>query len=145
MRTAKHGRQLHEDEFQKQAKRMKFLSHPLASKKDKTYTKKALEEIQARRRLRYDDLLNSARNDDMAALIMFPDPDEYEIPLSRVSYSFKEKAELLDIWHYLKKRKKENLPFDLSLRSFGPALGLAISKDAISKMLRKEPEVYFHS
>ncbi|KAG0042229.1 hypothetical protein BGZ90_009464 [Linnemannia elongata] len=98
MRTAKHGRQLHEDEFQKRAKRLKPLSHPLASKKDKTYTKKALEEIQTRRRLRYNDLLNSARKDDMAALIMFPDPDEYEIPLSRVSYSFKDKAELYERW-----------------------------------------------
>ncbi|KAF9302150.1 hypothetical protein BGZ91_009414, partial [Linnemannia elongata] len=66
----------------------------LVSKKEKTYTKQELEEIKARRRLRYNDLLTSARNDDMAAVILFPTADQFEIPLKRVSRSLELRVEL---------------------------------------------------
>ncbi|KAK3839351.1 MAG: hypothetical protein JOS17DRAFT_770447 [Linnemannia elongata] len=111
----------------------------LNSKKDTSYTKKQLDEIYAFRQLRYNDLLNSARNDDMAACIVFPAADQFDIPLKRVSRSLESQVELLDIYHYLKKRK-ENLSFTLTRDGFGPALGINLSRITLYKMLKREDE-----
>jgi len=90
----------------------------LVSKKEKTYTKKQLDEIQTIRHLRYLDLLTSARSNDMSALHTFPTASEYEVPMTRVSHTLETQVELLDIYHYLDNRK-ENLPFKFSQHSFG--------------------------
>lgn len=112
----------------------------LASKKDKTYTKRELEEINARRRLRYHDLLTSARNDDKAAIIVFPTADQFEIPMARTSHSLKTRVEVLDIYHYLE-RRKEDFPITLSPNTFGLALGIKLSRRACYRMLKREDEV----
>ena len=114
------------------------------SKKDKTYTIKQLTEIEALRRLRYNDLLNCARNNDMAACMVFPTADEFEIPLSRVCRSLEEQVELLDIYHYLANRK-ENLTFTLTRDTFGPAIGMKLHRNIVSKMLKEEDQVFLHN
>ncbi|KAF9079857.1 hypothetical protein BGX29_005886, partial [Mortierella sp. GBA35] len=77
----------------------------------------------------------------MAALIVFPTVDKFEIPLARVSRSLRTQVELLDIYHYLEKRK-ENVPFfQLTLRSFGPALGINLPKSTFELMLKREDEL----
>ncbi|KAF9079350.1 hypothetical protein BGX23_004324, partial [Mortierella sp. AD031] len=112
----------------------------LTSKQDKAYTKQELEEIIARRRLRYNDLLTSARKDDKAAIIVFPTADQFEIPMARVSHSLQTQVELLDIYHYLE-RRKENLPIALSPGTFGLALGIKLSHRTCYNMLKREDEL----
>ena len=142
--NVKRGRRSFANEAKTRAQKQNPAPPLLTSKKDKTYTKRELEEINTLRRLRYNDLLNSARDDDMAALIVFPTIDKFEIPLARVSRSLRAQVELLDIYHYLEKRK-ENVPFfQLTLRSFGPALGINLPKSTFELMLKREDEVYVH-
>ncbi|KAF9116738.1 hypothetical protein BGX30_005862, partial [Mortierella sp. GBA39] len=99
-----HRRRPFADEAKTRAQKQNPTPPLLNSKKDKTYTKKQLAEIEALRRLRYNDLLNSARNCDMAACIVFPTADEFEIPLSRVCHSSAAKA-LPKGAHYIVKQK----------------------------------------
>lgn len=103
---AKHGYSSFKDEVKMRTKRLKPSLPQLSSKSDKKYTQKELEEIHATRRLRYNDLLNCARNDDMSAAIVLPTADKFEIPMSRVSRSFREQVELLDIYHYLENERR---------------------------------------
>jgi len=112
----------------------------LVSKKDKTYTKKQLEEIHTIRQLRYLDLLTSARSNDIGALHTFPTANEYEAPLRRVSHALETQVELLDIYHYLDNRK-ENLPFSLSQHTFGPAMGIKLGQSTLQLMLKREQKI----
>ncbi|KAF9078919.1 hypothetical protein BGX23_005769, partial [Mortierella sp. AD031] len=137
----KRQRRSYMDEVKMRAQKQKPAPPLLTSKKDKTYAQRELEEINTLRRLRYNDLLNSARNDDMAAVIMFPTADQFEIPRTRVSRSLRAQVELLDIYHYLEKRK-ENLPsLKLSPRSFGPAIGVKLPRKTFERMLKREDEL----
>ncbi|KAF9079392.1 hypothetical protein BGX23_004209, partial [Mortierella sp. AD031] len=68
--NVKRGRRSFTNEAKTRAQKQNPAPPLHTSKKDKTYTKRELEEINTLRRLRYNDLLSSARNDDMAALIV---------------------------------------------------------------------------
>ncbi|KAF8945655.1 hypothetical protein BGZ47_002215, partial [Haplosporangium gracile] len=138
--NVKHGRQSFADETEMQAQKQNPAPPLLPSKKDKTYTKQQLEEISALRRLRYDVLLRTARNDDMDAVIVLPTADHFEIPLTRVSRSLEAQVELLDIYHYLEKRK-ENLPIKFTHHNFGPAMGIRLPKTTFYRMLKREDEI----
>ncbi|KAG0275641.1 hypothetical protein BGZ96_003713 [Linnemannia gamsii] len=134
------------DEAKMQSQKQNSTPSLLASKKDKTYTKKQLDEIKVLRRLRYNVLLNSAKNDDMAAVIMFPTADQFEIPLSRVSRSLEAQVELLDIYHYLKKRKENLHPsFKFTRHNFGAAMGVKLPKSTFYRIRKREDEVFSHN
>jgi len=144
--NVKHRLRSFVDEAKMQAQKQNPTPPLLASKKDKTYTKKQLDEINVLRRLRYNVLLNSARNDDMTAVIVFPTADQFEIPLSRVSRSLEAQVELLDIYHYLNKRKENLHPsFKFTRHSFGPAMGVKLPRNTLYKMLKREDEVFLHN
>jgi hypothetical protein len=132
------------DEAKMRAQKQNPVPPLLNTKKDKTYTKKQLDEIYLLRRLRYHDLLNTARNDDMTAGVMFSTADQFEIPLSRVSLSLETQVELLDIYHYLEKRK-ESFSFKFTRHTFGPAMGIKLPKTTFYKMLKREDQVFSHN
>jgi hypothetical protein len=133
-----------EDEALIQAQKKPPAPSLLNFKKDKTYTKKQLDQIHALRLLRYTDLLNSARNDDMHACIVFPTADQFEIPLSRISHSLETQVKLLYIYHYLEKRK-ESLSFTFTRGDFGPAIGVELPRKGLYNMLKREDEVFYNT
>jgi hypothetical protein len=141
--TVKRVQRSIEKEVQDRVLQQKSTPSFLAYKKDKAYSKKELEDIEVRRRLRYNDILTCARNNDMTAIIMFPTADQFEIPTAKVSLSLQVQVELLDIYHYLESRK-EDLAFALSPATFGPALGIKLSRSTFYKMLRREDDVRIH-
>jgi hypothetical protein len=143
MKYTKHTSQSFVDEAKKQAKRLKASPPLLTSKNTTKYTKQQLEEMIALRGLQFNILLNSARRDDMSAVLVLPTADQFEIPLSRVSSSLEARVELLDIYRYLESRK-ENLSFTLSTRTFGAALGVKLPKSTCGDMLKREDEVCSH-
>jgi hypothetical protein len=142
--TVKHRLQSFAEKAKIQAQKQKSTPSLLTSKKEKTLTKKQLEDIHALRQLRYNDLLNCARSDDMAVCIVFPTADRFELPLKRIYRSLEDQVELLDIFHYLEKRK-ENLSFALTRDNFGPALGIDLPRSTLYKMLQREDEVCPHN
>ncbi|KAF9402886.1 hypothetical protein BGZ76_007233, partial [Entomortierella beljakovae] len=92
------------------------------------------------RERRYEDLLDSARCDDMSAMFLFPSHDQFEIPMAKVSQNLATKVELLDIYHYLSKRKQD-LPRKLSYSSFGTLIGYHIPRSTLSSLLKREDEI----
>jgi len=80
----------------------------------------------------------------MAAHMMFPTADQFEVPMSRVSLSLEKQVELLDIYHYLEKRK-ENFSFTLTHDNFGPAMGIKLHRNTLYKMLKREDQVLLHN
>lgn len=142
--NVKQGGRLFADEAKMRAQKQNPAPPLLNTKMDKTYTKKQLDEIYLLRRLRYHDLLNTARNDDMTAGVIFPTADQFEIPLSRVSLSLETQVELLDIYHYLEKRK-ENFSFKFTRHTFGPTMGIKLPKNTFYKMLKREDKVFSHN
>ncbi|KAF9101672.1 CENPB DNA-binding domain-containing protein 1 [Mortierella sp. AM989] len=60
--------------------------------------------------------------------------------MSKVSRILEKQVEILDLFHYLEKRK-ENLPFKRYLRSFGPAIGVVLSKSSLEYMLKREDKM----
>ncbi|KAF9110515.1 hypothetical protein BGX27_006223 [Mortierella sp. AM989] len=91
--TIKKKRQSLSNEAKMQAKKLKTDPPLSPSKKEKAYTKRELEEIQSIHQLRYNNLLNSARSGDMAAVLILPNQDLFEIPMSRVSRTLEKQGE----------------------------------------------------
>ncbi|KAF9149776.1 hypothetical protein BGX20_005900 [Mortierella sp. AD010] len=105
-KTANKRLQSFSDEARLRAKKLKAIPSLLPSKKEKTFTKRELEEIQSVRRLRYNDLLNSARNEDMAAVLVLPNSDQFEIPMSRPLVPWKFKLKFWTYFIILKSERK---------------------------------------
>ncbi|KAG9063513.1 hypothetical protein KI688_004397 [Linnemannia hyalina] len=73
--------------------------------------------------------------------IQTQDPEDFEIPRARVSRSLRAQVELLDIYHYLEKRKENIQFFKLSPRSFGPSIGVNLRRTTFERMLSREDEL----
>ncbi|KAF9160458.1 hypothetical protein DFQ26_005495, partial [Actinomortierella ambigua] len=103
----------------------------------KKYTIAQLKERNAAWDKRYKDLLTCARTDDCNAALVLPEFKEYELLMVKSCQPVHVKVELLDIYHYLKKRQR-HIQTKVTYQSFGPMIGVSLPKQTFSNWIRNE-------
>ncbi|KAG0244820.1 hypothetical protein BG011_002859, partial [Mortierella polycephala] len=110
------------------------------AKNNKKYTQRELDDIARIRQQGYDSLLDCARRNDMSECLILPTANRFEVPMARVSYPLHVQVELLDIYHYLVKRKNDFCP-KITHESFGPLIGFHLPESTLMNWLRRETAI----
>ncbi|KAF8930760.1 hypothetical protein BGZ47_000398, partial [Haplosporangium gracile] len=113
-----------------------------------TYTKADLESFHDLRVRRYDDLLHCARTNATHCSLLMSDLGIYAISMARTCYTLRVKLELIDIFHYLRKRLTQPLVKDktqtktsVTFRNFGHNIGIDIPHSTMHGFINNESRI----